>query len=1019
MPVTRSQRSSGQPPDGVACHRAHPPMSRLDSLQGASSLTARFKPPDVTSTNLNLAGSSDGVAAGGQSTFLNSQSLQNSTYINDNCDSCTNNFSSCNHKQCKLCPSYKNNHTFTSSNTGRTFHVQSDINLNCDTQNVIYLITCNYCKLQYVGETSKKLKVRFNNHRSSAKAENSTKLLYEHFKNYPCSGYGYNVQIIQKIEGSGHLDNGKIDPSITQTRLHAEETWISRLQTIFPYGLNDRYKNKDFRNRNEYEYIARNHYFKLDQNITYERKRSIKSAKSQETPEMIFNQFYTCCKCNGTDELSCSSCVLNCIRIKVDSMKKSTAKKLGTYTKNLIYSSTLSTNFLPQYYDVLLDRINSKFAPTVQKSTKPTKAKPDLVCKIVFSDKHIQDINLSRIFRDKSVLNALPDTVPNIRPTVVYSYLKPIRNKIFNYKETINDLNVSEFIENYNNTHCDCEHSNFKDAHHNHIITGNLDIIENDMLKNLFSQGPQYREIPNSTNFRKLKKELQFQIKKFTNSWSSKYKIPIEALAEWKVQVFHLLNLKIAQIKSNPRRPTKEVLKNQDALNYLDKLKENYVLAPVDKASNNISIICKKYYIKTVLTEVGLWPDSDNLTYRPLPNSSKQEIIDNQYKFNNSHNIKDNSKINHLPFIYAIPKFHKNPVKFRYIISSSNCQTKPLAKVVSKGLKLCQNQHESWCRVLRSYTSINHCFIIDKNQPILDTLNELSDQNKAKTIETFDFSTLYTMIKHEDLINNLNWFIEKAYNGALGKGKTFMSIYTNEAKWVSKPKSTTTSFNKIQFQEIVKYLIENSIFEVGTQLIQQTIGIPMGTDPGPFMANAHLHKFEFQFQEHNRKNNFGLAKSLNRTFRYIDDVTPINDNGNFSKYLTEIYPPDLILTKENVGTLSATVLDLEVQINNNKFDISVYDKTDKFGFHVIKYPSVQSNIPDNVLYNVFYSQTLRYLNICNNSTNFLFHLTNLINKCKLKGASKHNLNVQIRKLFQNRPGLVQKLNLNLNSTIIK
>lgn len=66
MPVTRSQRSSGQPPDGVACHRAHPPMSRLDSLQGASSLTARFKPPDVTSTNLNLAGSSDGVAAGGR-----------------------------------------------------------------------------------------------------------------------------------------------------------------------------------------------------------------------------------------------------------------------------------------------------------------------------------------------------------------------------------------------------------------------------------------------------------------------------------------------------------------------------------------------------------------------------------------------------------------------------------------------------------------------------------------------------------------------------------------------------------------------------------------------------------------------------------------------------------------------------------------------------------------------------------------------------------------------------------------
>ena len=99
----------------------------------------------------------------------------------------------------------------------------------------------------------------------------------------------------------------------------------------------------------------------------------------------------------------------------------------------------------------------------------------------------------------------------------------------------------------------------------------------------------------------------------------------------------------------------------------------------------------------------------------------------------------------------------------------------------------------------------------------------------------------------------------------------------------------------------------------------------MGSDPGPFMANAHLHKYEFEFQDNNRKNNHKLAKSLNYTFRYIDDVSPINDNGHFSKFKDQIYPSDLILSKENVGTLSATVLDLNISIINDKFQVSFFD----------------------------------------------------------------------------------------------
>ena len=746
----------------------------------------------------------------------------------------------------------------------------------------------------------------------------------------------------------------------------------------------------------------------------YRRKRSYKDrSKPQQEPDAILDELYNCCTCYDKDELSCSSCVLNSIRIKVNKLKKSTAKSLGTYIQNIIYSNSTSNNFLPQYYDALLDRINSKFAPKVQTDLKSTKSRPELVCKIAFSDKHIQDIDLSRIFRDKTVLSSLPSNVPKIVPTIVYSYTKPIRNEIFNYKETMTDLNVTDFIHNYDKIDCKCDNSDFKDSFHGHILTGNLNIVKNVKLRSLLTEGPQFREIPSKTNFSKLKKDLKSQIKKFLEVWSSKYKIPIESFGAWKSKVFHLLGTKLQSIQSCPRRYPQETLKNKDAVECLKELKENFVLTPVDKAASNISFTCKKYYIKTVLTEVGIWPASDNFTYTPVTSTNKQDILDSQFNFNLQYNIRDNLKINELPYIYAIPKFHKTPVKFRFIISSSKCQTKPLAKVITKGLKLCQSQHESWCNVLRSYTGINHFFIIDKNKPILNTLNDLSYKQKAKTIETFDFSTLYTMIKHENLIENLNWYIDKAFNGAFGKGKKFMSVYDWEAKWVSKPKNNSCYFDKNTFQIAVKYLIENSIFEVGNVLIQQTIGIPMGTDPGPFMANAHLHYYEFAFQEKYRKTNYGIARSLNHTFRYIDDVTPINDSGNFQKHMNEIYPADLILTKENIGTQSATVLDLGIEIHDGKFDITVYDKTNNFNFKVVKYPSLRSNIPDHLLYNVFYSQMIRFFNICNDRSSFLSNIKMLVERCKQKGATTDKLFRAIHKLSKNHTVLFQTLDLSL------
>merc|ERR1712074_532037 len=148
--------------------------------------------------------------------------------------------------------------------------------------------------------------------------------------------------------------------------------------------------------------------------------------------------------------------------------------------------------------------------------------------------------------------------------------------------------------------------------------------------------------------------------------------------------------------------------------------------------------------------------------------------------------------------------------------------------------------------------------IIDKNKGILDSLHKINQRQNAKSIETFHFSTLYTMIKHTTLIENLDWFVDKAFNGALGKGRSYMAIYSYEAKWITKPKSSNTlTFDKTSFKDNIHFLIENAYFELGNRIIKQTIGIPMGTDRAPFMANVHLHKYEFD--KIRTKKNYKLA----------------------------------------------------------------------------------------------------------------------------------------------------------------
>jgi hypothetical protein len=125
--------------------------------------------------------------------------------------------------RCKACNFIIESKNFTSSTTQKTYSIHEHI--SCTSKNVVYLITCKLCGLQYVGETGRMLKERINDHLSAIRLQKETPIGI-HF-NLPLHS-SKNFSIIG-IENN--LDN------ITNRRAR-ETLWQNVLKTIHPSGIN-------------------------------------------------------------------------------------------------------------------------------------------------------------------------------------------------------------------------------------------------------------------------------------------------------------------------------------------------------------------------------------------------------------------------------------------------------------------------------------------------------------------------------------------------------------------------------------------------------------------------------------------------------------------------------------------------------------------------------------------------------------------------------------------------------------
>ena len=140
----------------------------------------------------------------------------------------------------------------------------------------------------------------------------------------------------------------------------------------------------------------------------------------------------------------------------------------------------------------------------------------------------------------------------------------------------------------------------------------------------------------------------------------------------------------------------------------------------------------------------------------------------------------------------------------------------------------------------------------------------------------------------------------------------------------------------------------NNIYvRFGSAVFRQVIGIPVGTNSAPLLADLFLHTFEYDFMVKTMKQDITKAIQFSNTFRYIDDLFSAN-NVDFGNYISAIYPSELELKDTSTSSTEVCYLDTNIKTGDNTpFRISIYDKREDFAFRIVNFPHMDSNIPAN------------------------------------------------------------------------
>ena len=191
-------------------------------------------------------------------------------------------------------------------------------------------------------------------------------------------------------------------------------------------------------------------------------------------------------------------------------------------------------------------------------------------------------------------------------------------------------------------------------------------------------------------------------------------------------------------------------------------------------------------------------------------------------------------------------------------------------------------------------------------------------------------------------------------------------------------------------------------------ICQQIVGIPMGNNCAPLIADLFLYCYERDFMSDLQKSKrFDLIDMFNDTSRYLDDIFTI-DNPEFEKHISYVYPAELPLNKANTSDKETSFLDLNIKLFGSGIHTSVFDKREDFGFPIANVPWLSGDVPRLPSYGIYISQLVRFARCCTSVVDVHSKNRQITSKLLTQGYIYHKLRKTFGKIFRSYSELLSK-----------
>ena len=812
--------------------------------------------------------------------------------------------------------------------------------------------------------------------------------IYKHFCN---NNHTQEDMMIQILYQSNFTNKNEI----TQDLSNMELTWTKILNTAYPFGCNDQVKGYGNRTEEQNFELQQHHpYFQYPCQRRY-RSHGIPK-RSKRKSQISINAINDAWKrfCSATQHSVRSNYTY--LRSLPKHVLKALLSKALSNKKELSHDRLLTL-----YYTI---------ATTIPKTNSSNDRQQTYRWKVGFPNKGMELIHLETILKDRKLLRTLPRK-PSKPISITFTYQTPNKLRLCNYTQTLRRLTLQK-LQQIIQTPCTCNESKYLYPPLNHVVTGDLNIITNTNLRIIFEKGAKYRSKP-PISWTDNDNEIEQSLQQLLNWLTKDLDTTLPQLQSFYTR-FH-------QIYNHRKEVAKQELSTyqHDNISWHDlkKLQQTYIITVVDKAPNNLILMCKKLFMETICQELGIntntWEIVGNTVYTPVTECT-DDIVKKHIRLSNMFGIKlDTDKIG-LSSIYPIPKLHKNPYKFRFIASSRNSSIKPLSIILDKILGHIKTHFKNYCLKIKERTGINPWWSLESTYDFLNLCHSIQRKpTQNYTIYSGDFSEMFTSISHSTLKHNLYFIIGVCFNN---KGYKFISIKGNQVSYSNTESKNTLSFTKEDICQMIEIILDNNYVTFANYITKQTKGVPMGSSCAPKMIDLAMAYHEYKFMTDPSNKELALELTDN-TGRYVDDFFGYSKH-DISAIATTIYPRELKLNKTSTD-YHTHFLDTTVLVVNQKLVIQVYNKTDDFPFSVIKYSHSASNVHSALGYNTLYGEVLRFARICNDTKAFQDRCRAIYHEFMKLGYEQHKILITIFKCFHRNTKLMIRHNIFGETDIVR